>query len=170
MHYKILLTKSFERDLDNTLFYITTKLLNRIAAKNLLKKTKDTINMLTDNPSAFPLLRTRYWETYLIFLQPLSFWQRFFLIWSVSPISSSIEISRNIAILAKYGTAGILFLLRLSIILLWTLHLRQNSFIDISRSLQAAVILLIRFFIISSRLTFIISLTSAILRSIIKII
>ena len=46
MHYKILLTKSFERDLDNTLFYITTKLLNRIAAKNLLKKTKDTINML----------------------------------------------------------------------------------------------------------------------------
>ena len=55
MHYKILLTKSFERDLDNTLFYITTKLLNRIAAKNLLKKTKDTINMLTDNPSAFPV-------------------------------------------------------------------------------------------------------------------
>lgn len=53
MHYKILLTKSFERDLDNTLFYITTKLLNRIAAKNLLKKTKDTINMLTDNPSVF---------------------------------------------------------------------------------------------------------------------
>ena len=54
MHYKILLTKSFERDLDNTLFYITTKLLNRIAAKNLLKKTKDTINMHTDK-FVFPL-------------------------------------------------------------------------------------------------------------------
>ena len=48
MHYKILLTKSFERDLDNTLFYITTKLLNRIAAKNLLKKTKDTIKLRSD--------------------------------------------------------------------------------------------------------------------------
>lgn len=55
MHYKILLTQSFENDLDNTLSYITTKLLNRIAANNLLKKTKETIDMLTDNPSAFPV-------------------------------------------------------------------------------------------------------------------
>ena len=55
MHYKILLTKSFENDLDNALSYITTKLLNRIAAKNLLQKTKETINMLSDNPSAFPV-------------------------------------------------------------------------------------------------------------------
>ena len=47
MHYKILLTKSFENDLDNALSYITTKLLNRIAAKNLLQKSKETINMLS---------------------------------------------------------------------------------------------------------------------------
>lgn len=55
MHYKILLTKSFENDLDNALSYITTKLLNRIAAKNLLQKTKETINILSDTPSAFPV-------------------------------------------------------------------------------------------------------------------
>ena len=55
MHYKILLTKSFEKDLDNALSYITTKLLNRIAARNLLQKTRENINMLSDNPSAFPV-------------------------------------------------------------------------------------------------------------------
>ena len=55
MHYKILLTQSFRNDLDSALHYITTKLLNNIAASNLLKKTKETINMLTDNPSAFPV-------------------------------------------------------------------------------------------------------------------
>ena len=55
MNYKILLTKSFENDLDNALSYITTKLLNRIAAKNLLQKTKETINMLSANPFVFPV-------------------------------------------------------------------------------------------------------------------
>lgn len=55
MHYKILLTKSFENDLDNALSYITTKLLNRIAAKNLLQKTKDNIRFLSENPSSFPV-------------------------------------------------------------------------------------------------------------------
>lgn len=55
MHYKILLTKSFEKDLDNALSYITKKLLNRIVAKNLLQKTKETINILSDNPLAFPV-------------------------------------------------------------------------------------------------------------------
>ena len=81
-----------------------------------------------------------------------------FLTCSVSPISSSTEILRNIAILAIISTAGILFLLRLSIRLLWILQQRQNSFIDIFLSLQAAFILLIRFAIISSRLILIISL------------
>ena len=81
-----------------------------------------------------------------------------FLTCSVSPISSSTEILRNIAILAIISTAGILFLLRLSIRLLWILQQRQNSFIDIFLSLQAAFILLIRFAIISSRLIHIISL------------
>lgn len=80
-----------------------------------------------------------------------------FLTCSVSPISSSTEILRNIAILAIISTAGILFLLRLSIRLLWILQHRQNSFMDIFRSLQAAFILLIRFAIISSRLIRIIS-------------
>ena len=55
MHYKILLTQSFRNDLDNALQYITTKLLTHIAATNLLKKTKETINMLSDTPAAFPV-------------------------------------------------------------------------------------------------------------------
>ena len=55
MHYKILLTQSFRNDLDSALHYITTKLMNNIAASNLLKKTKETISALSDTPAAFPV-------------------------------------------------------------------------------------------------------------------
>ena len=59
---------------------------------------------------------------------------------------------------ANISTEGMQFLLRLSITLLWTLHLRQNELTDIFRSLQAVFMFLIRFAIISSRFILIISL------------
>ena len=43
MHYKILVTKSFESDLDSVLLYISGTLKNRSAAGSLLKKVKDNI-------------------------------------------------------------------------------------------------------------------------------
>lgn len=55
MHYKIVITKSFESDLDNVLLYISGTLKNRSAAINLLKKVKDNIAMLDTAPLAFPV-------------------------------------------------------------------------------------------------------------------
>ncbi len=57
MHYKILVTKSFESDLDAVLSYISGTLKNRNAASNLLKKVKDNIAMLDSAPLAFPVYR-----------------------------------------------------------------------------------------------------------------
>lgn len=53
MHYKILITKSFESDLDRVLLYISGTLKNRGAAGSLLKKIKDNITMLDSSPLAF---------------------------------------------------------------------------------------------------------------------
>ena len=55
MHYKILVTKSFESDLDSVLLYISGTLKNRSAASSLLKKVKDNIAMLDSAPLAFPI-------------------------------------------------------------------------------------------------------------------
>ena len=55
MHYKILVTKSFESDLDSVLLYIAGTLKNRSAASSLLKKVKDNIAMLDSAPLAFPV-------------------------------------------------------------------------------------------------------------------
>lgn len=55
MHYKILVTKSFESDLDSVLSYIAGTLKNKSAAGNLLKKVKDNIAMLDSSPLAFPV-------------------------------------------------------------------------------------------------------------------
>lgn len=53
MLYKILVTKSFESDLDSVLLYIAGTLKNRSAASSLLKKVKDNIAMLDSAPLAF---------------------------------------------------------------------------------------------------------------------
>ena len=55
MHYKMLVTKSFESDLDSVLLYISGTLKNRSAAGSLLKKVKDNITMLDSSPLAFPI-------------------------------------------------------------------------------------------------------------------
>ena len=55
MHYKILVTKSFESGLDSVLLYIAGTLKNRSAASSLLKKVKDNIAMLDSAPLAFPI-------------------------------------------------------------------------------------------------------------------
>lgn len=55
MHYKILVTKSFESDLDSVLLYISGTLKNRSAAGGLLKKVRDNIAMLDSAPLAFPV-------------------------------------------------------------------------------------------------------------------
>ena len=53
MHYKILVTKSFESDLDSVLLYIMGTLKNRSAAGSLLKKVRYNIAMLDSSPLAF---------------------------------------------------------------------------------------------------------------------
>ena len=55
MHYKILVTKSFESDLDSVLLYISGTPKNRSAADSLLKKVRDNIAMLDSAPLAFPV-------------------------------------------------------------------------------------------------------------------
>lgn len=55
MLYKILVTKSFESDLDSVLLYIAGNLKNRSAAGSLLKKVRDNISMLDSAPLAFPV-------------------------------------------------------------------------------------------------------------------
>lgn len=55
MLYKILVTKSFELDLDSVLLYIAGNLKNRSAAGSLLKKVRDNISMLDSAPLAFPV-------------------------------------------------------------------------------------------------------------------
>ena len=55
MLYKILVTKSFESDLDSVLLYISGTLKNRSAAGSLLKKVKNNIAMLDSAPLAFPI-------------------------------------------------------------------------------------------------------------------
>ena len=55
MPYKILVTKSFESDLDSVLLYIAGTLKNRSAASSMLKKVKDNIAMLDSAPLAFPI-------------------------------------------------------------------------------------------------------------------
>ena len=55
MLYKILVTKSFESDLDSVLLYIMGTLKNRSVAGSLLKKVRDNIAMLDSSPLAFPV-------------------------------------------------------------------------------------------------------------------
>ena len=55
MNYKIVVTQSFEEDIDLVLSYITKILGNPIAAKNLLEEIETIFNGLSDYPYAFPV-------------------------------------------------------------------------------------------------------------------
>lgn len=55
MTFKTIITRKFENDLDNAISYISIKLSNPIAAKNLLKRTEETIKILSDAPFSFPV-------------------------------------------------------------------------------------------------------------------
>ena len=55
MAYKLIITQSFEDDLDEVLYYISRKLYNPSAAKRLLNKTKEVISHIEDNPLLYTL-------------------------------------------------------------------------------------------------------------------
>lgn len=55
MTYRLEISKSFENDLDSVILYIAQRLANKIAAKNLLDKTQETIDIINENPLLFPL-------------------------------------------------------------------------------------------------------------------
>ncbi len=54
MEYKTIIAESFKQDLDSTLSYISLKLRNSIASRNLLMKTEKIITEITENPLLFP--------------------------------------------------------------------------------------------------------------------
>ncbi|MBQ3567099.1 MAG: type II toxin-antitoxin system RelE/ParE family toxin [Oscillospiraceae bacterium] len=54
MKYKTIVAESFKDDLDSALSYISHKLLNPIAARNLLIKTEKVVTEITENPLLFP--------------------------------------------------------------------------------------------------------------------
>lgn len=55
MTYKVIFSKAFEDDLDETLEFISRKLYNPSAAQRLLDKVSDTVSLLEENPMLFPL-------------------------------------------------------------------------------------------------------------------
>lgn len=55
MTFKTIITRKFENDLDSVISYISIKLSNPIAAKNLLNKTEEAIKSLSDSPLFFPI-------------------------------------------------------------------------------------------------------------------
>ena len=55
MTFKTIITRKFENDLDSVISYISIKLSNPVAAKNLLNKTEEAIKILSDSPLVFPI-------------------------------------------------------------------------------------------------------------------
>ena len=57
MAYKLVISQSFENDLDETLNYISNKLYNPLSAQNLLNKTEKIISNINDDPFLYPKCR-----------------------------------------------------------------------------------------------------------------
>lgn len=55
MEYNLIIAESFQQDLDSVLSYISVKLRNPIAARNLLIKVEKTVNEINENPLLFPV-------------------------------------------------------------------------------------------------------------------
>ncbi len=53
--YKIIMTKAFECDVEETLEYISNKFYNPTAAQRLLNSISDKISLIEENPLIFPL-------------------------------------------------------------------------------------------------------------------
>lgn len=54
MEYNLIITEEFEKDLDEALNYISNRLDNAIAAKNLMDKISDIFLQLKDDPFLYP--------------------------------------------------------------------------------------------------------------------
>ncbi|MBQ9531811.1 MAG: type II toxin-antitoxin system RelE/ParE family toxin [Eubacterium sp.] len=54
--YKIVITNPAENDLRDAISYISNKLKNKIAAKNLLDETENMINSLSDMPERYSVV------------------------------------------------------------------------------------------------------------------
>lgn len=57
MAYDLVISQSFENDLDETLNYISNKLYSPLSAQNLLNKTEKIISNINDNPFLYPKCR-----------------------------------------------------------------------------------------------------------------
>lgn len=55
MRYKLVVTRSFENDLDEVLGYISNKLQNPTAASRLLGNAEKIIARIEENPMMYPL-------------------------------------------------------------------------------------------------------------------
>ena len=55
MTYKSIITKAFEKDLEETLEYISDRLYNPTAAQRLLKNISEKISGIEENPLLYPL-------------------------------------------------------------------------------------------------------------------
>ena len=53
--YKLIMTKAFEDDLDETLEYISKRLYNSDAAQRLLNIVDDKISLIEENPLLYPM-------------------------------------------------------------------------------------------------------------------
>ena len=53
--YKLIMTKAFEDDLDETLEYISKRLYNSDAAQRLLNIVDDKISLIEEDPLLYPL-------------------------------------------------------------------------------------------------------------------
>lgn len=57
MAYDLVISQSFENDLDETFNYISNKLYSPLSAQNLLNKTEKIISNINDNPFLYPKCR-----------------------------------------------------------------------------------------------------------------
>lgn len=57
MAYNLIISPSFENDLDDTLNYISNKLYSPLSAQNLLNKAEKIISNINDNPFLYPKCR-----------------------------------------------------------------------------------------------------------------
>lgn len=57
MAYNLIISPSFENDLDDTLNYISNKLYSPLSAQNLLNKAEKIISNINDDPFLYPKCR-----------------------------------------------------------------------------------------------------------------
>ncbi len=57
MAYDLIISPSFENDLDETLNYISNKLYSPLSAQNLLNKAEKIISNINDDPFLYPKCR-----------------------------------------------------------------------------------------------------------------